>query len=59
MAKCLATRAPTDWENAQVARYKERLEEILSEEFRRVGFFQSGSFQHSTRQDGVAPMDVV
>ncbi|MFC0860910.1 nucleotidyltransferase [Sphaerimonospora cavernae] len=44
----LADRAPKDWEKAEVRRYRQRIHDILSSEFRLMSFFQSGSFQHGT-----------
>ncbi|WP_143657963.1 nucleotidyltransferase domain-containing protein [Embleya scabrispora] len=44
----LAERAPKDWAKAEVRRYRQRIHEILSAEFRLLSFFQSGSFQHGT-----------
>lgn len=44
----LAERAPNDWEKAEVRRYRQRIHEILSAEYRLMSFYQSGSFQHGT-----------
>lgn len=59
VTRYLAARAPTNQEKAQVAHYKERLDEILSEKFRLIWFFQSGSFQHGTAITPYADVDYI
>lgn len=44
----LAACSPQDWHNAEVRRYRERLHQVLSNEYRVMAFFQSGSFRHGT-----------
>lgn len=44
----LAERAPNAWEKDEVRRYRQRIHEILSAEYRLMSFYQSGSFQHGT-----------
>jgi hypothetical protein len=44
----LAARAPTDAHKAEVRLYREKVREIIDSQYRLMGFFQSGSFQHGT-----------
>lgn len=44
----LAERAPKSWEKAEVRQYRQRIHDILNDNFRLISFFQSGSFQHGT-----------
>lgn len=42
------SKKPSDTHRSEVRRYRERLHALLVTEYRLVGFFQSGSFQHGT-----------
>lgn len=44
----LAACAPTDTHKAEVRKYRERVWELINSNYRLIGFFQSGSFQHGT-----------
>jgi hypothetical protein len=44
----LAACSPQDWHKAEVWRYRQRLHDVLSSQYRVMAFFQSGSFRHGT-----------
>lgn len=44
----LAEYAPREQHKAEVRKYRERVRAIIAAEYRLMGFFQSGSFQHGT-----------
>jgi hypothetical protein len=44
----LAARAPTEDHKAEVRLYREKVRGIIASQYRLMGFFQSGSFQHGT-----------
>lgn len=55
----LDERRPADWQQAEVARFRARLEEILESNFQMIGFFQSGSFTHGTAISPYSDVDYI